>query len=123
MVLMRQTVTVTEISLPPSIKLEYDQEPDGRWRAVIAPENWSITAYGNTKDEAAGHAIELLLNVLAERLTFLEERVSLADYLASLPVEDEELKPEFAAELDRIRASNELGIPHDEFMRELGFKP
>src|SRR5215475_13747024 len=80
---------VVEIELPPSIPLEYSQEPDGRFLAVI-PKYPGVMAYGNTQNEAAAHAIELLLNVL-------DERVSFAEYLASIPVEDEELKPEFAA--------------------------
>lgn len=54
------------IALPTGITLEYDQEPDGRWLAVI-DKYPGVMAYGNTKDEAAGHAIELLLSVLAER--------------------------------------------------------
>jgi len=69
---------------------------------------------GNTQDEAASHAIEHLLRVL-------DEHASLADYLASVPVEDEEITPEFARELERRRASKEA-IPHDDILREFGLK-
>lgn len=45
--------------------------------------------------------------------------------IASAPVEDEEITPETAAELDRARASIERGegIPHEEILREFGLKP
>lgn len=110
-----QVVEITEIVLPPGIQLKVDQELDGRWLAVI-DKYPGVMAYGNTKDEAAGHAIELLLSVL-------DERASFADYLASIPVEDEEITPEFAAELDRARASLDRGegVPHEEILREFGF--
>jgi ethanolamine utilization microcompartment shell protein EutL len=42
--------------------------------------------------------------------------------LALAPVEDEELKPEMAATLERARLSLERGegIPHEEILREFG---
>src|SRR5215471_8735276 len=78
---------------------EFEREPDGRWRAVIKTGSANITANGDTQDEAAGHALELLLCAF-------EESGSLPEYFASVEVEDEEITPETAARIDRARASN-----------------
>jgi hypothetical protein len=45
--------------------------------------------------------------------------------LANAPVEDEEITPAMATELDRARASIERGegIPHEEVLREFGLTP
>jgi hypothetical protein len=44
--------------------------------------------------------------------------------LASVPVEEEELRPETAAALEHAKASlaRGEGIPHDEILREFGLK-
>jgi len=55
-----------EIELPKGIHIDYEHEPDGRWLAVVEKYP-GVMAYGTTKDQATGHVIELLLNVLAER--------------------------------------------------------
>jgi hypothetical protein len=46
----------------------------------------------------------------------------IARSVANASVEDEEITPEMAAQLDRTRASIERGegIPHDEILREFG---
>jgi hypothetical protein len=47
----------------------------------------------------------------------------LARSLANAPVEDEEITPEMAAELDRARACLDSGIPHEQILREFGLTP
>lgn len=49
----------------------------------------------------------------------------LARSIASAAVEDEEIAPEMAAELDRARASLDSGkgIPHQQLLREFGLTP
>jgi hypothetical protein len=49
----------------------------------------------------------------------------LARSLANAPVEDEEITPAMATELDRARASIERGegIPHEEMLHEFGLTP
>lgn len=49
------------------IRIEYEQEPDGRWLAEV-PELPGVLAYGTTADEAMLKAQALALRVLAERL-------------------------------------------------------
>jgi hypothetical protein len=48
-----------------------------------------------------------------------------AQAIASLPIEEEEITPETAADLDRARASIERGegIPHEVILREFGLTP
>ena len=75
------------------------------------------------QDRQQAHALLDLLpdeKVVALR-TLLEVMV---DPSPSLPAEDEELKPETAAALDRARASlsRGQGIPHDDVLREFGIK-
>jgi hypothetical protein len=72
--------------LPARFRPELEREPDGRWRAVIKTGREIIAASGDTPDEAAGHALELLLCVL-------DERTSFPDFLASVEAEDEEITP------------------------------
>jgi predicted RNase H-like HicB family nuclease len=50
-----------------NLRVELDQEVDGRWIAEIA-DLPGVLAYGNTRDEALAHAQALALRVLAERL-------------------------------------------------------
>jgi hypothetical protein len=58
-------------------------------------------------------AVARLLEVMADPV---------ARSIANAPVEDEEITPQMAADLDRARASIERGegIPHEEIMREFG---
>jgi hypothetical protein len=102
--------------LPRRFRPEFDPDPDGRWLAVIKTGREIITASGDTPDEAAGHALELVLSVLEES--------SLPEYLASVEVEDEEITPETAAAIDPARASFDRGegISHDDILREFGPK-
>jgi hypothetical protein len=59
------------------------------------------------------NAVRNLLEVMAEPLS---------RSLALAPIEDEEITPETAAELDLARASlaRGEGIPHEEILREFG---
>ena len=59
-------------------------------------------------------AVHSLLQVMVDE--------PLARSLAQVPYEDEEIRPELAAELDRARASLRRGegIPHKEILREFG---
>ena len=59
-------------------------------------------------------AVHSLLQVMVDE--------PLARSLAQVPYEDEELRPELAAELDRARASLRRGegIPHADILREFG---
>ncbi|MCE9525234.1 MAG: type II toxin-antitoxin system HicB family antitoxin [Planctomycetales bacterium] len=49
------------------MKIEIEQEQDGRWIAEI-PEFPGVMAYGDSRDEAVGHAQVLALRVLADRI-------------------------------------------------------
>jgi len=50
---------------PASLELEYEQEPDGRWLAVVE-QIPGVMAYGDTKETAAIRVRRLLADVLAE---------------------------------------------------------
>ena len=76
------------------------------------------------------HAHELLdkldPNQLAAVVRLLEVITGpLARSLANAPVEDEEITPAMATQLDRARASIERGegVPHEEILREFGLTP
>jgi predicted RNase H-like HicB family nuclease len=111
---MMNKIHISEFVVPFTIPVQCEQESDGRWYAVIEkyPE---VTAYGDTRDEAIGHAIELLLTVLDGRVAFIES-------LANAPIDDEPLTPEDIAAIDEGRRSLERGegIPHDDILREFG---
>jgi len=49
-----------------SVKVEFEEEDDGRWLADI-PELPGVMAYGPTKDDAEVAAVALALRVLADR--------------------------------------------------------
>jgi len=49
------------------MKIEIEQEQDGRWIAEI-PELPGALAYGDSRDEAVGHAQALALRILADRI-------------------------------------------------------
>ena len=49
------------------LKLEFDREVDGRWIAE-APELPGVMAYGSTQEEARGHALDLAVRVIAEKI-------------------------------------------------------
>lgn len=49
------------------MRIEVEQEEDGRWIAEV-PELPGVLAYGNSREEAVGHAQALALRVLADRL-------------------------------------------------------
>ncbi len=50
-----------------AIKIELEQEDDGRWLAEI-PEISGVMAYGATADDAVARAEALALRVIADRL-------------------------------------------------------
>ena len=70
--------------------------------------------------------VHWLIDALPEEklhaIRILVEPPSLAESLAAVPYDDEELKPEFAAELARAYASADKGkgTPHEEIRREFG---
>ncbi len=47
--------------------IEFEREDDGRWLAEIL-ELPGVLAYGNTPDEAIGHAKALALRVVADQI-------------------------------------------------------
>jgi len=78
----------------------------------------------NATKEQAHELIDRLppaqLAAVASLLEAMLDPVSRA--IADLPIEDEEITPETAADLDRARASIERGegIPHEVILREFG---
>jgi len=83
----------------------------------------STTSTTATKE----HAHELIDRLppaqLAAVASLLEAMLDpAAQAIASLPIEEEEITPETAADLDRARASIERGegIPHEAILREFG---
>lgn len=56
--------------MTPDTPIRYEQEPDGRWLAVVEVYP-GVMAYGRTKAEAGANALRLMVSVLKERL---EER-------------------------------------------------
>ena len=49
------------------MRIEVEQEEDGRWIAEV-PDLPGVLAYGQSREEAVGHAQALALRVLADRL-------------------------------------------------------
>lgn len=80
----------------------------------------------NQQRQQAHALLDLLpadkLNVVRNLLEVMVE--PLARSLARAPVEEEEVTPETAADLDRARASlaRGEGIPHEDILREFGLK-
>ena len=64
------------------LKIEIEQESDGRWIAEI-PALPGVLAYGKTRDEAIAHVEALALRVLADRLEHGEQIPSLAQLFAA----------------------------------------
>lgn len=60
------------------MRIEFEQEADGRWLAEI-PELPGVMAYGQTTREAAARAKALALRVLADRLEHGEDVPDLAE--------------------------------------------
>ncbi|MBM2846537.1 MAG: hypothetical protein HW407_1849 [Bacteroidetes bacterium] len=50
-----------------NLKIELEQEDDGRWIAEVV-DLPGVLAYGKTREEATSHAQALALRVLAERI-------------------------------------------------------
>jgi hypothetical protein len=81
-----------------------------------------------TQERQQAHA--LLDSLRPEQLTAVARLLEVmadpvARSIANAPVEDEQITPQMAADLDRARASIERGegIPHEEVMREFGLMP
>jgi len=66
-----------------SMRLEIEQEEDGRWLAEV-PELPGVLAYGSTRVEAVQRAQALALRVLADRLEHGETMPQMAG-LFSVP--------------------------------------
>jgi len=64
------------------LKIELEQETDGRWIAEIAALP-GVLAYGNTREEAIASVEALALRVLADRLEHGETIPSLARLFAA----------------------------------------
>jgi len=67
-----------------SLRIELEQEEDGRWIAE-APELPGVLAYGQTREEAVNKAQALALRVLADRLEHGEPVPSIDDVFAVAP--------------------------------------
>lgn len=66
------------------LKIELEQEDDGRWIAEI-PQLPGVLVYGNSPDDAAAKAQILALRVMAERLEHGESKpVDLSITLAAV---------------------------------------
>ena len=63
------------------MKIEIEQEEDGRWIAEI-PELPGVMAYGATRGQAISRAEALALRVLADRLEHEEEIPELKEVFA-----------------------------------------
>lgn len=77
--------------------------------------------------EARQHVHELIEQLGPDQLAAVRQLLEvmvepLSRSLALVPVEDEEITPETAAEIDQARASlaRGEGIPHEEILREFG---
>lgn len=66
------------------MKIEVEQDEDGRWIAEIA-EIPGVMAYGQSRKEAIGHAQALALRVLADRLEHGEPVPELGNVFAVSP--------------------------------------
>ena len=58
--------------------IEFEREEDGRWLAEII-ELPGVLAYGNTPDEAIGHAKALALRAVADQIEHDERYASLTE--------------------------------------------
>ena len=63
------------------MKIEIDQEADGRWIAEI-PDLPGVMAYGHTREEAIAKTKALALRVMADRLEQGEETPELKEVFA-----------------------------------------
>jgi predicted RNase H-like HicB family nuclease len=66
-----------------NLKLECEQEDDGRWLAEV-PELPGVLAYGSSSEEAMTKAEALAFRVLAERLEHGEARPLPINFTAQL---------------------------------------
>jgi predicted RNase H-like HicB family nuclease len=66
------------------LKIEVEQEEDGRWLAEIVALP-GVLAYGSTRDEAIERAKALSLRVLADRLEHGENVPEMVDVFAIMP--------------------------------------
>ena len=67
-----------------SLKIEVEQEDDGRWLAEV-PELPGVMAYGQTRQEAIDRTQSLSLRVLADRLDHGEPVPQMGDVFAVTP--------------------------------------
>lgn len=67
-----------------SLKIEVEQEDDGRWIAEV-PELPGVMAYGQTRQEAIDRTQSLSLRVLADRLDHGEPVPQMGDVFAVTP--------------------------------------
>ena len=67
-----------------SLRIEVEQEEDGRWLAEV-PELPGVLAYGQSREEAVGHTQALALRVLADRLDHGEPVPELGGVFAVSP--------------------------------------
>jgi predicted RNase H-like HicB family nuclease len=65
------------------LKIEFDQEDDGRWIAEI-PVLPGVMAYGATRDEAQDRVEALALRTLADRLEHGEDVPELGELFAAV---------------------------------------
>jgi predicted RNase H-like HicB family nuclease len=65
------------------LKIEFDQEDDGRWIAEI-PVLPGVMAYGATRDNAQGRVEALALRTLADRLEHWEDVPELGELFAAV---------------------------------------
>lgn len=63
------------------MKIEIEQEVDGRWIAEI-PDLPGVVCYGKTRDEAVANAKALALRAMADRLEHGEQVPELGDIFA-----------------------------------------
>ena len=66
------------------LKIEVEQEDDGRWIAEI-PELPGVLAYGDSRNEAIERAKALSLRVMADRLEHGESIPEMGDVFAVMP--------------------------------------
>jgi predicted RNase H-like HicB family nuclease len=67
-----------------ALRIEVEQEDDGRWLAEV-PDIPGVMAYGDTREEAIGRVQALSLRVLADRLDHGEPVPQMTNVFAVSP--------------------------------------
>ncbi len=72
----------TLVGMSDRLKIEIEQEPDGRWIAEV-PDLPGVLVYGDTRDDAIQRAEALALRALADRIEHGEAVPAIAHLFAN----------------------------------------